>query len=302
MVVVAVAGAGGMGKAIISAILSTNKHTLHVLSRSANPVLESQGAHVHVVDYESVPSLVAALDGVHTVISTLADHNAEKWIAAQLNLLEAAKTVGAKRFAPSEFAGTASANHFVDLYAPKLPVWDAVKKSGLEYTAFRVGIFMNYLAFNSPHPRVMEEVFDSARPIWWNVDISTATAVIPGTGDEETTFTRTQDMGKFVAAALDLEVWTEETNMGGEVTTYNKIVKEAERITGKKINVTYISKEEIEKQIEETTDQMQRFSVQVKKAFVDGAGFVKPELNEIVPHVKPVGITAFLEKWWGDKE
>lgn len=56
---------------------------------------------MRIVDYADHASLVFALQGVHTIISTISVNGPE----SQLALLEAAKEAGAKRFAPSEFAG-----------------------------------------------------------------------------------------------------------------------------------------------------------------------------------------------------
>ena len=67
---------------------------------------------------------------------------------AQLTLIEAAKEAGAKRFAPSEYALSTYDN--LDLYAGKAAVWEALRVSGLEYTRFFCGIFMNTLGTGTP--------------------------------------------------------------------------------------------------------------------------------------------------------
>lgn len=59
------------------------------------------------------------------------------------------------------------------------------------------------------------------------------TVDIPGDGPAKVTLTTIQDVGSFVAASLDIESWDEESGMVGETTTWNEVVKVAERITGR---------------------------------------------------------------------
>lgn len=66
----------------------------------ANEIIN--GVAKHVVDYDDIDDLVAALHGVHTVLSfiqVLSDVNQK----SQRNLIDAAILAGVKRFAPSEY-------------------------------------------------------------------------------------------------------------------------------------------------------------------------------------------------------
>lgn len=83
-------------------MIAAGKHTPIILSRSPKP--NESKAEVRVVDYSNHSSLVSALEGIHTVIVTLYTFNAKEAVGSQLALLEAAKEVGVKRFAPSEWA------------------------------------------------------------------------------------------------------------------------------------------------------------------------------------------------------
>lgn len=81
-------------------MIATERHSVILLSRTAKPDLTAQGINVRLVgSYTDHALLVSALQGVHTVISciTSSDDGFEK---AQINLLEAAKEAGCKRFAP----------------------------------------------------------------------------------------------------------------------------------------------------------------------------------------------------------
>ena len=65
-------------------------------------------AEVLVVDYANHASLVSALKDVHTLIVTLFTADAKEAVGSQLALLRAAKEVGVKRFAPSEWGAWVS--------------------------------------------------------------------------------------------------------------------------------------------------------------------------------------------------
>lgn len=125
----------------------------------------------------------------------------EVFRTTQLALLAASQEAGVTRFAPSEF--TVLKYEGLDLCAPKVPVQDAVKASGLEYTLFSRGIFMN--GFAAGIPKGEEEALALLRP--WNfvVNIQAGTADVPGMGEETVTFTEIGDVCRFVAAALELE-------------------------------------------------------------------------------------------------
>ena len=101
MVKVAVAGGTGtIGRHIVEGILAAKKHTVIVLSRSSSyPQLEALGAQIVAVSYSDPSTLAAALEGVHTVISTLSCRDP----STQLALLDASVKAGVKRFAPSEW-------------------------------------------------------------------------------------------------------------------------------------------------------------------------------------------------------
>ena len=74
MVKVAVAGGtGGLGLHAVEAIVEAGNHEVVVLSRkSTHPVLEELGVPVIAVSYDDPVALTKALEGVHTVISTIA--------------------------------------------------------------------------------------------------------------------------------------------------------------------------------------------------------------------------------------
>lgn len=306
MVVVAIAGTGLVGKQVIHELLISGKHTVIVLSRSPNPTLTAQGAFVKTVDYSSISSLVSALsnnpDQVHTVISCIASFDLAEMMKSQLNLLEAAKQVGAKRFAPSEFGLPRAANQVIQVYREiKDPVWQAAEESGLEVTAFICGLFMNYLAHGSSNPSARKELEGAERTFAIVVDIKEGKADIPGTGKELVTFTRWQDVGKFVAAAVELEKWEKDSSMAGDVTTYDEVVKIAEEVTGRKFEVVKHSTEDLRKEAESKSQShiVEKSFAEVNLVRALGLAYVESRLNKVVD-VKPMGVKKFINICWGE--
>ncbi|KAF5021798.1 hypothetical protein F66182_6173 [Fusarium sp. NRRL 66182] len=97
---VAVAGAAGvLGTAVFKQLSDANKFNLTVLTRLGSSSTFPPGTKVVQVDYSSLESLTAALQGqdaVVSVVTTLA-------IPSQDLLIDAAVAAGVKRFLPSEF-------------------------------------------------------------------------------------------------------------------------------------------------------------------------------------------------------
>jgi len=232
MVKVALVGTGHLGTSIAQAISKLPQHSLIVLSREPRDDLNALGIPVTIIDYSKPETLVSALQGVHTVISVVFVLDPASFVSSQLALLQAAKEAGVKRFAPSDWAYSEAANHAIGIYHPKAEIWRAVKESGLQYTAFRPGMYLNFTAFGSTKPGVDEKVFKAARKFPFVLDIAAGRADIPGSGDEKLNITSTDDIAGFTAASLDTE-WTPESGMAGSVTTFNELVNIAEKVTGK---------------------------------------------------------------------
>jgi hypothetical protein len=65
------------------------------------------------------------------------------------------------------------------------------------------------------------------------IDPANNFAAIPGSGDVPITFTHTSDVGKFVAASLDLEEWPPILGIVGDRVTWKEFVRIAEEAKGK---------------------------------------------------------------------
>ncbi|GJE97671.1 NAD(P)-binding protein [Phanerochaete sordida] len=308
MVKVAVAGGtGGIGLHIVEAIVATGKHEVIVLSRRAShPTLDALGVRMIAVSYDDHAALTAALEGVHTVICTIAGLDEASMVTPQLALLNAAKAAGVTRFAPSEFAARAIPDNPVEAYRLKWPVAQAVARSGLEYTIFEAGIFMNYLASGTPG-------VGHLHPLRIMIDVEHAKATSPGDGNVHIVYTRAEDVGAFVAASLDLPRWPEFSQMRGDRLTLNEIVRLAEEARGKKFEVTYLSEEQIlatlsSREKPSVVHPDARFAAFDFEKFIyewylevvrsNPIGYEGRNLNKLCPQVTPMGVKEFLQTWW----
>ena len=297
--IVVAGGTGGIGRHVVDGILAAKKFSLKVFTRqdpSSVPELTAKGVEVVKVDYSDHRSLVQHLQGVHTVIVTLIALD-DSCITSQVNLLNASLEAKVKRFAPSEWAGQHENDTLVSLYRHlKFPVREKVKASGIEFTIFINGLFMDY--FVSP-----QRASQSLPPHTLAVDFNKCEAAIVGTGDEPFSITLADDVGKFVAAALDLDRWDEKMGMVGSQTTWNELVKLGEEVRGKKFNVKRTTVEETLKQRDpKPAHVMANFMSEVYAAFVKGEFVYEPVLNKRCPQVKPTTIREFITQWWGDKK
>lgn len=103
---------------------------------------------------------------------------------------------------------------------------EELRKTDLEWTRVCNGYFLDYYAM--PHLKSHLTTF----PANLAIDVANKVAGIPGTGDDPLTFTYTYDVGRFVAEALTLPKWEEDTYIIGEEATLNQLLAYAEEARG----------------------------------------------------------------------
>lgn len=143
---VALAGAtGNLGPAILSAL--STRFAVTVLTRQTSKNTFPDSITVKPVDYESVSSLTAALEGIDAVVSTLATSAT----IPQTNLIDASLAAGVKRFIPSEYGSDTSnpKNAALPVFAGKVSTEKYLKEkctseSGLTYTFVITGPFLDW--------------------------------------------------------------------------------------------------------------------------------------------------------------
>ncbi|KAJ3544411.1 hypothetical protein NM208_g3069 [Fusarium decemcellulare] len=308
MVNVAIAGGlGNFGRTVTEVLGRAGKHQVLTLGRKAPHAQDLQVPFI-AVDYNHVQDLQAILQDneIHVVISclSLTDDSA---IAAETNLIRAAdNSTVTTRFITSNW-GTPVLSEMLD-YMPwlkyKLAAIDQLKRTNLEWTYFTVGYFLDY--YGMPHVKSHLPAFLVA------VDVANKIARIPGTGNDAVTFTYTYDVAKFVAVALDMNKWDEETVVAGDKATWNEFLRLAEEIRGCQFDVEYDSIEKLQSwQITELPSHVSSYGLYPKelmqflmagleRAMVAGMLDLPDEkaLNRSHPDIKMVKIEDMLRENW----
>lgn len=318
MVKVAIAGGtGGLGHAVVDAILATGKHDVFLLSRTKDVKVLGDEPKITVlqIDYSSPESIAEVLksNNIDTVVSTVGILSAAH-SEAQLNLIQGSIQSGTvRRFSPSEFGIDYVAAREKGFSLPSKEMADfkcaAVEKlqnSPLEYTRYICGFFLDY--FGHPH-------YETYMPYMAIVlDIANGVATIPGDGETPVVFTLTRDVGKFVAASLELEKWEPKSVIVGDKVKLNDLLKYAEEASGKKFSVSYDDVAKLKSyDVSELPANVPRYAYFPKEMMNGllsqmGLGmatgwfdFKGDTLNEKLPHVKPTGIKEFLDSVWKGK-
>lgn len=112
------------------------------------------------------------------------------------------------------------------LYMWKFKAADRLESSGLEYTRFSNGMFMDYW-FSPRIPSAFK--FNMAN---W-VDLDNFFAAIPGDGHTPLVLTHSRDIARFVVAVLEIPRWEKRYHLVGDRLTLNDFVRIAEEISGR---------------------------------------------------------------------
>ncbi|KAF1359638.1 NAD(P)-binding protein [Lizonia empirigonia] len=308
--VIKVAIAGGtapqLGRAIVTGIQDYPDQLQAIVltgpSSKIPPWLEKLNMEIRRVDYMSEPSLVEALEDVHTVISTVGVDN---WVEVQKNLLNASVRAGVKGFAPSKFAAGVNAAKRNDVLRPTYEVMDACRDAqrnypGLEIGGFHAGLFMNYL----------EAVHRIARewPVIWDMKNMEAKIPLSPEGNvPRLSLTEIGDVGRFTAAAclLPKGAWKEEFNFVGETISMDEFTKLIEKVRRTRMDVIYRPfRQIVEEEAKETVNWASKFWLQAKLVHAldkAGEGVLEPVHNELVPQVQPISVEEYVRKYWSER-
>ncbi|KAL1638581.1 hypothetical protein SLS58_008794 [Diplodia intermedia] len=305
MVNVAVPGGlGNVGRTIVDVLKTNPKYHVVVLSRKA-------GDDAEKVDYDNVDSLKQALESnkIEVVVSALmvADEVSSQ---SQINLIKAAdRSSTTTRFVASEYGvpyGTEEVALLPHLKF-RLDALAELRKTGLEWTRFQNGFFLDYFAL--PHIKSYQI------PIAPVLDVANKVAAIPGDGNTPVAFTYTFDVAKFVVAALDLPKWDSEYLIVGDKLTWNEFLKLAEEVRGSKFEVSYDDLDKLKAhQITELPNHVAGYAIFPKErlqvlhaafgvAFASGKFDLPIEkaLNQQFPEIKPIKARQLLEQAWKGK-
>jgi hypothetical protein len=324
-VVIAGGTSPSLGRALTLAIL-THAPTWHpaILTRPSStipawltPLLAQNRVSLHHTTYTDHASLVALLRATqaHTLISVLYIPGPE-WFSTQIKLLNAATEAGVKRFAPSEFGLGVQGTPLLEGLAGNVGVWKACEASGIEWMRFECGLFMNYLGFGVPKAsgtgdeegKKREEALGGregeGEQFWY---VTERRAELPVTADgrfPHVTLTAMEDVGRFVAASLELPegAWESTGYMVGETVRMDEVVRIAERVLeGGKWDVRSVTAEELEARLEGEEDVGKRLWLQLGLVYTrdkEGEAWLEPKLNKLFPDIKPLTVEGYLRKYY----
>ncbi|KAL2869569.1 aromatic alcohol reductase [Aspergillus lucknowensis] len=210
-------GKGFLGSAVLEQLVKAQFSTT-VLTRSQSALKDvPSGVQVKEVDYTSIDSLKAALQGIDVVVSTV---NAAA-IPLQKLAIDASIAVGVKRFIPADFGAvtTNPAAHFLPVIGHVVEIQkylaEKVHAGDIEFTIFSVGGFL-------------ENQFMRSVAVDWENHTST----IYDGGHVPISFSTLPTVGRAVAAALRKPAETKNrvVHVHDIVLTQRKILEIAKKI------------------------------------------------------------------------
>lgn len=159
---------------------------------------------------------------------------------AQIALIDAAAQANVRRFAPAEFEGQAALRPQPDaLDRGKRAALDRLghehQTRGMQYTSFVCGILYERFGPGGMYARSIGLRSGIAAEGDYLLHISQKKAQIPyGANGQPGTvcMTSAEDVGKFVALALNLQQWPLELRMRGDRMNVSRLVNIAETIRG----------------------------------------------------------------------
>ncbi|TVY88304.1 Isoflavone reductase-like protein, partial [Lachnellula willkommii] len=212
---VAVAGASGnVGPHVLKA-LADAQFQVTVLTRSKKPGAYDSSVRVIEVDFTSVESLTAALQGIDALVSTVSSTAIE----GQTILIDAAITAGVKRFIPSEY-GNCTTNPKLEsfpVYSSMTKVRQYVQEKAkarkITWTVLASGGFLDFLF---------------AKPILF--DFANHKVTLYDGGDNRISSTSLPNVGKAIAGILKNSAATKNkiVRTSEIILTQNKILRIAE--------------------------------------------------------------------------
>ena len=258
----AVAGAGGLlGGPIIAALTAAN-HPVIILtrseSRSALKLPSSSLITIKEVDFKSLSSLTAALQGVDVVVSCLASAA----LPDQITLVEAAVQAGVQRFIPSEFGSDTSnpANNVLPVYKHKAATAEKLKDLAAQNPGFSYTLVFNQL------------FLDDGLERGFIIHPATHTARIFDRGDVRISVTTLPTVAKAVTSII---AKLEETRnrvvyIHDTTVTQNQLVNMVKEIDGKEWDLTQVNTADLQQKSYEALQRGEEGKM-VMSGFIPGA-------------------------------
>ncbi|KAI0506661.1 hypothetical protein F5B22DRAFT_622796 [Xylaria bambusicola] len=234
--VAVVGGSGNLGRAVVSELVAAG-FNVTALTREGSSATFPAGVSSKPVDYSSVESLTAALEGQEALVSTIATVA----VAGQQPLVDAAVAAGVKRIIPSEFGINTrflGQEPIGKILQGKVNTLNYIHEKwkqnpSFTWTGISTGLFFDW---GLPYGSI-------------GLDKATKTATIHDSGNEPYQATNLPLIGKAVAAVFKHPEPT--TNRYISIASFNptqnEILALVEKITGEKWTVNKVSTAEQQK-------------------------------------------------------
>ena len=111
------------------------------------------------------------------------------------------------------------------------------------------------------------------------------------------------DIGRFVAAACSLPKWERNFGMVGETLRMDDVVRLIEGVREKKMDVEFRTPEQVRNGKERETNPARMFWWELEEMYSrdqEDEAVIRPVLNEVCPHVKPMSVQDYLRKYWAE--
>ncbi|KAJ9055953.1 hypothetical protein DSO57_1028765 [Entomophthora muscae] len=277
-----IGGTGQLGQYLTREFLSQGSFKVKVLTRTESKATELQeefrkkGAEIIQVDYEDQGSIISALQNTHVLISALGSYDL---FENQERFINAAKEAGVSRFIPSEF-GTDVEGNTSPFFAPKVKTREVLETSGLEYTYYINGFFIEHLLV--PH---------------LGFDIKNSKVSIIGKGETKISVTSLNDVAKFVVGTINLpQARNNKLIITGDETTLLDIANNAAKIKAKSIEIEYIPIEKAHAILaDESTDGLTKVLTGLRLEIENGGIFNKGNDASLVNGLKPVTVREYIQ-------
>eukprot|EP01114_Cavostelium_apophysatum_P024482 TRINITY_DN9594_c0_g1_i1.p1 TRINITY_DN9594_c0_g1~~TRINITY_DN9594_c0_g1_i1.p1 ORF type:complete len:457 (+),score=89.91 TRINITY_DN9594_c0_g1_i1:112-1371(+) len=245
---------------------------------------ERRGAEIAVAELSNLSDLVESMKGIEIVISLVSGNSLELVLDGQLNLIEASKRAGVRRFVTSDYGMELSKikKGEIPYYDPKIQVQQALESQHeLEYTFFATNAFG-------------EAVLSS----YFCLDVKNRKIISFGPNDVKISAVFSEDIVKVVPRALLLpETKNARVQLEAFTFSFEELQETAERISGQKFDRVWQSEEELRREYESKTDRARNdVGPLIKLVYARGDGYFASPLNRIHPALADIRLPSLEDR------
>jgi uncharacterized protein YbjT (DUF2867 family) len=283
-----VGASGWLGSQVLSALQRADAD-VYVLLRggAAHPKAAALGAPVVAGDLADVASLIAATEGVHTIVSAV-QGGPDLIVAGQSALAQAGRRNGVQRMFTSDYSvrfdGISEQEHL--FLGWRAQAHSAIAETGMAQINPLNGAFMEMLA----------------QPFFGLVDWDRKAVTFWGDADQPYQFTRTGDVAAYVAAAaLDHDLPLGAFEVVGDTASPRALALLLQETTGSAFSLKALGDlaaldgEIARRQSSSPQDPTPWAGLQYHRLMASGAGMLHAPQNARFPDITPMTIREWLQ-------